>query len=66
MEKKVLENLLEDIKDELKIWDDCNNKDLEFYVEFSDVAHNIYLTAQARLQEVLLRLDKKDEQKFAN
>tara|TARA_R100001443_G_C3318385_1_gene169440 strand:- start:434 stop:628 length:195 start_codon:yes stop_codon:yes gene_type:complete len=57
MKKKVLKNILEDMEKEVRIFEQVDNKDDDFYSDYANEGYVLYLNSIARLKEVLFRMN---------
>ena len=57
MKKKVLKNILEDMEKEVRIFEQVDNKDDDFYSDYANEGYVLYLYSIARLKEVLFRMN---------
>ena len=57
MKEKVLKNILQDMESEVKIFENVNNKDDDFYSDWANESYVLYLNNIARIKEVLFRMN---------
>jgi uncharacterized protein YabN with tetrapyrrole methylase and pyrophosphatase domain len=62
IEEKVLQNVMEDMKKEVEVFDKVYEKDDDFNEDFANISYTMYLNNVARIKEVLFRMSINKEE----